>query len=90
MLVKLPYRSHLFTAYMDNYCSNICLFARLLDYGIGACGTVCTSCKNFPDVLNNSKDNAVGILEWNFATGVVVCHMQDTARKTKMDQLLFK
>lgn len=87
MLVKLPYRSHFFTAYMDNYFSNIRLFARLLDYGIGACGTVRTSSKDFPDILNISKDKAVGILEWNFATGVVVRQVQDTARKTKMDQL---
>nr|AHE80947.1 putative transposase [Tuber indicum] len=72
MLTTLPYRTHFFTAYMDNYFSNIRLFARLLDYGIGACGTVRCSSKDFPPSLNISKDKAAGILKWNFATGVVV------------------
>ena len=86
MLVKLPYRSHFFTVYMDNYVSNIRLFARLLDYGIGACRTVCTSSKDFADILNISKDKAVGLLEWNFATGVVVQEVRNKPSKGKAGQ----
>ena len=86
MLVKLPYQSYFFTVYMDNYFSNIRLFARLLDHGIGACGTVLTSSKDFPDIQNISKDKAVGLLEWNFATGVVVHEIRDTPKNAKAEQ----
>lgn len=71
---------------MDNYFSNIRLFARLLDHGIVACGTVRTSSKEFPDISNISKNKTVGLLEWNFATGVVVQEVRDTPRKGKVEQ----
>lgn len=86
ILVKLPYRSYFFTVYIDNYFSNIRLFACLLDHGIGACRTVCTSSKDFPDILNISKDKAVGILKWNFATGVVVQEVRNKPSKGKAKQ----
>jgi len=62
MLTTLPYRTHFFTAYMDNYFSNIRLFARLLDFGIGVCGTVMCSSKDFPPCLNVNKDKAASML----------------------------
>ena len=63
MLTTLPYRTHFFTAYMDNYFSNIRLFARLLDFGIRACGTVRYSSKDFPPCLNVNKDKAASMLQ---------------------------
>jgi len=45
-----------------------------------------TSSKDFPNILNISKDKAVGLREWNFATGVVVHEVRDTPRKAKVDQ----
>jgi len=86
MLTTLPYRTHFFTAYMDNYFSNIRLFARLLDFGIGACGTVRCSSKDFPPCLNVNKDKAASILQWNFATGVIVREVVDSAKKPKGSQ----
>jgi len=55
----------------------------LLDYGIRACGTVPCSSKDYTSSLNISKNRAVGILEWNFATGVVVREIHGTQKKRK-------
>lgn len=66
ILVKLPYQSPFFTVYMDNYCSNIRLFAQLLlDYSIGICRTVHISSNDISNILNisNLKDKAVDLLE---------------------------
>ena len=60
------------------------VFADVLDYGIGACGTVRCSSKDFPSSLNISKDKAIGILEWNFATGVVEQEIHETRQKKKL------
>ena len=86
MLTTLPYRTHFFTAYMDNYFSNTRLFARLLDYGIGACGTVKCSSKDFPHCLNVNKDKAARMLQWNFATGVIECEIVDSTKKRNASQ----
>lgn len=80
MLITLPYCTHYFTIYVENYVSKVRLVPRLLDYGIGACGTVYCSSKDFPSGLNISKDRAVGILECYFATGVVVWQIHPTQK----------
>jgi len=86
MLTTLPYCTHFFTAYMDNYFSNIQLFARLLDFGIGACGTIRCCSKDFPPCLNVNKDKPASMLQWNFATGVKVLEVVDSAKKPKGSQ----
>ena len=63
---------------MDNYFSNMQLSVQLLNYGMGACGTVHCSSKDFPSSLNISKNRLIGILEWNFTTGVVVQEIHET------------
>lgn len=87
IVVMLLHRVHFFTVYMDNYISNIRLFARQLDYGISACETVWSSSKDFPNFLNISMNKAIGSLEWNLATAVVVqevraLRIKDTVKQT--------
>ena len=47
ILIIFPYCTYFFTIYMNNYFSNVQLFAQLLDYKISLCGTVPCSNKDF-------------------------------------------
>jgi len=47
----LPYCSHSFTLYMDNYFTNIYLLSALRTLGIGGCGTARTNSKEYPAVF---------------------------------------
>ena len=51
LALKLPYRQKTFNIYMDNYFSSIPLFSYLRAKNIGACGTVRTNSRKFPEEL---------------------------------------
>ena len=72
LVFSLPFQSHQFNVYMDNYFTSIPLFQHLRDHGIGAAGTTRTKRHNFPSELTISKDITSRILEWNHLSGVVV------------------
>lgn len=48
LVSTLPYHSHRFTLYMDNYFTNIHLLSALRDIGIGGCGTARPNSKEYP------------------------------------------
>jgi hypothetical protein len=58
LMTTLPYSSHRFTLYCDNYFSNIPLFKALREYHIGACGTVRPNSAHYPRVLKIDKNKA--------------------------------
>ena len=69
LALKLPYRRKTFNIFMDNYFSSIPLFSYLRNKNIGACGTVRTNSKKFPEELKAlTKEKK----RWGFRSGMVV------------------
>lgn len=65
----LPFSTHHYNIYMDNYFSNIPLFTYLRQLQIGACGTVRINSAGFPKRLKVPKAKK---LAWNTLSGIVV------------------
>ena len=69
LALSLPYQTHQYNIYFDNYFTNIPLFATLREYGIGACGTARMNA--VPEALRVDKTLAGKELEWNDLFGTV-------------------
>lgn len=69
MMSRLP-NHHSFNLYMDNYYTNLPIVSLLRRKGIGACGTVRTTSKNYPSELIIPK-NALSQLAYHYRAGVV-------------------
>ena len=68
LLQVLPYQSHQFNIFMDNYFTNIALFQVLHGLNIGACGTARQNKNAFPPDLHNAYPG----LPWNHICGALV------------------
>lgn len=68
LVKKLPYSQKAFNVYMDNYYTNLPLFAELRKLGIGACGTARTTSKDFPQAV---KVTNTANLDFHYKAGVV-------------------
>jgi hypothetical protein len=66
----LPYQTHRFVLYCDNYFSNIPLFSVLRRIGIAACGTARPNSSGYPRELKVDKRRAN--LQWGTLAGVIV------------------
>ena len=90
LALSLPYQTHQFNIYFDNYFTNIGLYATLRDYGIGACGTARASV--IPAELKVDKSLACQELQWNDLFGAVqdnvLCGLwQDSAQVLVMSTI---
>lgn len=69
MCLQLPYNSHRFILYCDNYFSNIPLFTTLRQFGIAACGTARPNSGGYPHELKVDKRRTQ--LPWGTLIGAV-------------------
>lgn len=65
MCKELPYTTHKFNVYMDNFFSHIRLLTKLRLLGIGACGTVRSTSADYPDELKLRSSKALAKVPWN-------------------------
>lgn len=72
LVFSLPFQSHQFNIYMDNYFTTIPLFQHLRDHGIGAAGTTRAKRHDFPPAFAIGKEITSRLLEWNHLSGIVV------------------
>jgi len=68
LITSLPYHTHQFNVYMDNYFSNIALFQVLRELRIGACGTARQNKNAFLSDIHNDFPG----LPWNHLSGAQV------------------
>jgi len=57
---------------LDNYFTNVPLFEKLLELGVGAAGTTRVDCAGFPTTLKIEKEEAKKVLPWGHVSGEVV------------------
>jgi hypothetical protein len=69
---SLPYTTHQFDVYRDNYFSNIPMFKYLRDLGIGACWTPRPNSKLFPPSFTKKKTSLRHRPVWNILEGEVI------------------
>lgn len=69
LMMSLPFRTHRFVLYCDNYFSNIPLFAALREYHIAACGTVRPNSAIYPLIFKPDKRKVC--LPFNIISGIV-------------------
>jgi hypothetical protein len=67
---RLPYQQKAFYVYMDNYYTNLPLFAELRRLGLGVSGTARATFKHFPSADTISKSFAAN-LDYHYKAGVV-------------------
>jgi len=70
LCLTLPYQTHRFVLYCDNYFSNIPLFHILRSYGIAACGTARPHSAEYPRIFKMNQK--VTQLPWNTISAVVI------------------
>lgn len=70
LMMSLPYTTHRFILYCDNYFSNIPLFKALREYSIAACGTARPNSSKYPPPLKFNKHTSH--LPWNTLSGMVL------------------
>ena len=70
LMMSLPYTTHRFILYCDNYFSNIPLFKALREYSIAACGTARPNSSKYPRTLKFNKHTSH--LPWNTLSGIVL------------------
>ncbi|KAL7272535.1 hypothetical protein RUND412_004656 [Rhizina undulata] len=75
LATSLLYLEHQFNIYMDNYFTNVALFAALCLIGVGACGTVRPSIEEFPRILY--VDRKYSKMPWGFVSGEVVKNVKN-------------
>ena len=71
-LAQLLPSHHRWNLLLDNHFTNIPLFERLLELGIGAAGTTRVNCAGFPSTLKIKKEEARKVLPWGHVSGEVV------------------
>jgi len=71
-LAQLLPSHHRWNLLLDNYFTNIPLFEKLLELGIGAAGTTRVNCTGFPSTLKIEKEEARKVLPWGHVSGEVV------------------
>jgi Transposase IS4 len=67
LVTQLPGRGRSFNIFMDNFFSSIALYKWFRENGVGACGTVRISSKDFPRALQFGKGTR---MDWNVQSAV--------------------
>jgi len=71
-LAKLLPSHYRWNLLLDNYFTNVPLFERLLELGVGAAGTTRVDCAGFPTSLKIEKEEVRKVLPWGHVSGEVV------------------